>query len=58
MIGLIDRERIDEALYGDFETDKAREVCAICITNLYDVYSFLSYHVNLRGHLTFPPLLE
>ncbi|PWA88260.1 topoisomerase 6 subunit B [Artemisia annua] len=25
MIGLIDRERIDEALYGDFETDKARE---------------------------------
>ncbi|GKD53418.1 DNA topoisomerase 6 subunit B [Tanacetum coccineum] len=26
MIGLIDHERIDEALYGDFETDKAREV--------------------------------
>ncbi|KVI09421.1 hypothetical protein Ccrd_012186 [Cynara cardunculus var. scolymus] len=25
MIGLIDRERIDEALYGDFETAKARE---------------------------------
>ncbi|KAL4576878.1 hypothetical protein LXL04_012978 [Taraxacum kok-saghyz] len=25
MIGLIDRERIDEALYGDFETVKARE---------------------------------
>ncbi|KAJ0851637.1 putative DNA topoisomerase (ATP-hydrolyzing) [Helianthus annuus] len=29
MIGLIDRERIDEALYGDFETDKAREVCKL-----------------------------
>lgn len=29
MIGLIDRERVDEALYGDFETDKAREVCTL-----------------------------
>lgn len=29
MIGLIDRERIDEALYGDFETVKAREVCPL-----------------------------
>jgi hypothetical protein len=26
MIGLVDRERVDEALYGDFESDKAREV--------------------------------
>ena len=27
MIGLVDRERIDEELYDDFETAKAREVC-------------------------------
>lgn len=26
MIGLIDRERVDEALYDDFESAKAREV--------------------------------
>lgn len=26
MIGLVDRERVDEALYDDFESDKAREV--------------------------------
>ncbi|KAL6956401.1 DNA topoisomerase 6 subunit B [Sarracenia purpurea var. burkii] len=25
MIGLVDRQRIDEALYDDFETAKARE---------------------------------
>lgn len=31
MIGLIDRERIDEALYGDFETVKAREVCILIV---------------------------
>lgn len=31
MIGLIDRERIDEALYGDFETVKAREVCTLVL---------------------------
>lgn len=27
MIGLIDRERVDQELYDDFETAKAREVC-------------------------------
>lgn len=27
MIGLADRERVDEELYDDFETAKAREVC-------------------------------
>lgn len=26
MIGLVDRERVDEKLYDDFETAKAREV--------------------------------
>jgi len=26
MIGLVDRERVDEALYDDFESEKAREV--------------------------------
>lgn len=29
MIGLIDRERVDEELYGDFESAKAREVCKL-----------------------------
>jgi hypothetical protein len=27
MIGLVERERVDAALYDDFESDKAREVC-------------------------------
>lgn len=27
MIGLIDRERVDEELYDDYETAKEREVC-------------------------------
>lgn len=27
MIGLAHHERVDEALYDDFETEKAREVC-------------------------------
>lgn len=27
MIGLVDRERVDEELYDDYETVKAREVC-------------------------------
>jgi hypothetical protein len=26
MIGLVDRERVDAALYDDFESEKAREV--------------------------------
>lgn len=29
MIGLIDRDRVDEALYDDYETAKAREVCIL-----------------------------
>lgn len=29
MIGLVDRERVDEALYDDFESEKAREVMLI-----------------------------
>lgn len=28
MIGLVDRERVDEELYDDYETAKAREVSA------------------------------
>lgn len=31
MIGLVDRERVDEELYDDFETAKAREVF-LCYT--------------------------
>lgn len=35
MIGLADRERVDEELYDDFETAKAREVCTLirCVRN-------------------------
>lgn len=29
MIGLIDRERVDAALYDDYETEKAREVSTL-----------------------------
>lgn len=29
MIGLADHERVDEELYDDFESAKAREVCQI-----------------------------
>jgi len=29
MIGLVDRERVDQALYDDYETAKAREVCKL-----------------------------
>jgi hypothetical protein len=35
MIGLIDRERVDAALYDDFETEKAREVCSILFYSIY-----------------------
>lgn len=31
MIGLVDRERVDEALYDDFESAKAREVRMLVI---------------------------
>lgn len=31
MIGLIDRERVDQELYDDFETVKAREVCELLL---------------------------
>lgn len=37
MIGLADRERVDEELYDDFETAKAREVCtsSLRVPNLF-----------------------
>lgn len=35
MIGLVDRERVDEALYDDHETAKAREVCHASNVNLF-----------------------
>lgn len=37
MIGLADRERVDEELYDDFETTKAREVCTLVILFLIDL---------------------
>lgn len=33
MIGLADHQRIDEALYDDYESAKAREVCVPVIMN-------------------------
>lgn len=35
MIGLVDRERVDEALYDDHETAKAREVCYASNVNFF-----------------------
>jgi len=32
MIGLVDRERVDAALYDDYETEKAREVSLIFLS--------------------------
>jgi hypothetical protein len=42
MIGLIDRERVDAALYDDFETEKAREVCSILFTEFIVVMRYTS----------------
>lgn len=43
MIGLVDRERVDEALYDDYETAKAREVCMIashvCTSSMSSFYA-------------------
>lgn len=36
MIGLVDRERVDQALYDDYESEKAREVRdPICVIFSY-----------------------
>ena len=35
MIGLVDRERVDAALYDDYETVKAREVCQLMCYQYY-----------------------
>ena len=37
MIGLVDRERVDEELYDDYETAKAREVCMLVMRICFDV---------------------
>lgn len=42
MIGLVDRERVDEALYDDYETDKAREVCLLLMLFLLLLFAFYS----------------
>lgn len=42
MIGLADHERVDAALYDDFESDKAREVI-----NIYFYFSWWFLHVKL-----------
>lgn len=40
MIGLVDRERVDEELYDDYESSKAREVRMplVCIFFMFDLY--------------------
>lgn len=35
MIGLVDRERVDAALYDDYETEKAREVSVLLAIFLF-----------------------
>lgn len=40
MIGLVDRERVDEELYDDYETVKAREVSALFIS-IFVIFIFL-----------------
>ncbi|KAL4339854.1 hypothetical protein GQ457_08G002010 [Hibiscus cannabinus] len=46
MIGLVDRERIDEALHDDYETAKAREVSAPSNMHSLFVLNFLIEHVE------------
>lgn len=37
MIGLVDRERVDEALYDDFESEKAREVILTTLSICFSI---------------------
>lgn len=45
MIGLVDRDRVDEELYDDHETAKAREVCMLMICLLFYV-SFMIWRIG------------
>lgn len=45
MIGLVDRARIDEELYDDFETVKAREVCRLLIMLLSVSYVYIGSQI-------------
>lgn len=52
MIGLVDRERIDEKLYDDFETAKAREVCKLVpfiLFNFVLMFAFIEIHWHGNG---------
>lgn len=42
MIGLAHHERVDEALYDDFETAKAREVSALFLNSFIYSFSFVN----------------
>lgn len=56
MIGLVDRERVDEELYDDYETAKAREVSAP--SNVHPLL-FLTPVMNyVEGTYDFSYLLE
>jgi hypothetical protein len=45
MIGLVDRERIDAALYDDFESEKAKEVIdQICLPHQLKKIPILFLH--------------
>lgn len=62
MIGLVDRERVDEELYDDFESAKAREVCSLvhiivykhiglnygyaCICYFLEIWHFILFLIN------------
>lgn len=49
MIGLVDCQRIDEKLYDDFETAKAREVCMLVLFIFVHMCPFIKIHWNDNG---------
>lgn len=57
MIGLVDRERVDAALYDDYETEKAREVCLILLLLLWFLYSDILVWIKLYGWVALYELL-
>lgn len=64
MIGLVHRERVDEELYDDYESTKAREVCAWLLlefsfilrstASIFEVFLCCIYCPDLCGSFIFP----